>query len=416
MMLMLILISVSSCNNEDENIGNIPSQLIKTWYMGETVYITFNADGTGIYAETDNVAQLMQKTSSRTTETYPFTYSYEESTQALAIYFEGKTMKWTIVTLTDDTLKIKDEEGNTLLLTTDVNPEPTIDINLLYKTWILEEERDLYTFNNDGSGEYKASENPSSIKLTYEYEAANRELLLHTDEKSFQWSILSLTNDTLKVEDNDGQTHTLIAYVNTSWSELLHGKWGFAGRTFMEFTNKEGNDLFTFYEEGKEPYPVPFKCDAYNRIYFFEEGSWSNGYWQIKDVTKDILALEQFSSEGETVYKNGAVTLFRVPEPDELVVGDESLLYGDEWTSFNIDQYGAYITLQFRKNSHEVIWTEGDTQLTAPYTYDATAHTLSINTNELVQTYKITKLTDHIMYLESIDEDGDSGYIEFRKL
>lgn len=35
MLLMLILIGVSSCSNEDENIGNIPSQLIKTWYMGE---------------------------------------------------------------------------------------------------------------------------------------------------------------------------------------------------------------------------------------------------------------------------------------------------------------------------------------------------------------------------------------------
>ncbi|MBS5539252.1 MAG: hypothetical protein KHX52_02590 [Phocaeicola plebeius] len=72
MLLMLILIGVSSCSNEDENIGNIPSQLIKTWYMGEGTYITFNADGTGVYTETDEIstAKLMRRTGTRTTDTY----------------------------------------------------------------------------------------------------------------------------------------------------------------------------------------------------------------------------------------------------------------------------------------------------------------------------------------------------------
>ena len=88
MLLMLILIGVSSCSNEDENIGNIPSQLIKTWYMGEGTYITFNADGTGVYTETDEIstAKLMRRTDTRTTDTYSFTYSYEESTQTLTIH------------------------------------------------------------------------------------------------------------------------------------------------------------------------------------------------------------------------------------------------------------------------------------------------------------------------------------------
>lgn len=98
MLLMLILIGVSSCSNEDENIGNIPSQLIKTWYMGEGTYITFNADGTGVYTETDEIstAKLMRRTGTRTTDTYSFTYSYEESTQTLTIHIDGDVMRWTI--------------------------------------------------------------------------------------------------------------------------------------------------------------------------------------------------------------------------------------------------------------------------------------------------------------------------------
>lgn len=225
MLLMFILIGVSSCSNEDENIGNIPSQLIKTWYMGEGTYITFNADGTGVHTETDDVyaAKLRHKASSRATETYPFTYSYEESTQALTIHFDGETMRWTIVTLSDDTLKIKDEEGELITLRKDATSAPVIDINLLYNTWISETE-DIYTFNRDGNGSYKAKEATSANDITYEYDEANTLLTLHhIDGKVVRWTILSLTNDTLKVKDNDGQELTLTAYVNTAWMELLYG-------------------------------------------------------------------------------------------------------------------------------------------------------------------------------------------------
>lgn len=180
MLLMLILIGVSSCSNEDENIGNIPSQLIKTWYMGEGTYITFNADGTGVYTETDEIstAKLMRRTGTRATDTYSFTYSYEESTQTLTIHIDGDVMRWTIVTLTDDTLKIKDEEGELITLKKDATSEPDIDITLLYNTWISETQ-DIYTFNNDGNGTYKAKEETSANDITYEYDEANKLLTLH---------------------------------------------------------------------------------------------------------------------------------------------------------------------------------------------------------------------------------------------
>lgn len=418
MWLMLILIGVSSCSNEDENIGNIPSQLIKTWYMGEGTYITFNADGTGVYTETDEMstAKLMRRTGTRATDTYPFTYSYEESTQTLTIHIDGDVMRWTIVTLSDDTLKIKDEDGELITLKKDTTSEPGIDINLLYNTWISEEQ-DLYTFNNDGSGSYKAKEETSANDITYEYDEASRLLTLHrVDGQVVRWTILSLTNDTLKVEDNNGQELTLTAYVNTAWIELLYGKWGVAGRTLMEFTNREGNKLFTLHEgEEMGPYTVPFKYDAYNRIYFFENENWGDGYWQVKQVTQDILSLEIFGLNGENLTIEGSMTLFRIPEPDELVVGDESLLYGDEWTSFDPDS-GAPMTWQFRENFQDLIWKVDGEELVVNYTYDTESHVLTITSEGEKEVYKITKLTDHFMYLEGIDEEGEAWYMEFRKL
>lgn len=418
MWLMLILIGVSSCSNEDENIGNVPSQLLKTWYMGEGTSITFNADGTGVYTETSGTttAKLTRKAGTRATDTYPFTYSYEESTQTLTIHIDGDVMRWTIVTLSDDTLKIKDEDGELITLKKDTTPEPGIDINLLYNTWILEEQ-DLYTFNNDGSGSYKAKEETSANDITYEYDEASRLLTLHrVDGKVVRWTILSLTNDTLKVEDNDGQELTLTAYVNTAWIELLYGKWGMAGRTLMEFTNREGNKLFTLHEgEEMEPYTVPFKYDAYNRIYFFENENWGDGYWQVKQVTQDILSLEIFGLNGENLTIEGSMTLFRIPEPDELVVGDESLLYGDEWTSFDSDS-GVPMTWQFRENFQDLIWKVDGEELVVNYTYDAESHVLTLTSEGEKEVYKITKLTDHCIYLEGIDEEGEPWYMEFRKL
>lgn len=228
--------------------------------------------------------------------------------------------------------------------------------------------------------------------------------------------ILSLTNDTLKVEDNNGQELTLTAYVNTAWIELLYGKWGVAGRTLMEFTNREGNKLFTLHE-GEEigPYTVPFKYDAYNRIYFFENENWGDGYWQVKQVTQDILSLEIFGLNGENLTIEGSMTLFRIPEPDELVVGNESLLYGDEWTSFDPDS-GAPMTWQFRENFQDLIWKVDGEELVVNYTYDAESHVLTITSEGEKEVYKITKLTDHFMYLEGIDEEGEAWYMEFRKL
>ena len=109
------------------------------------------------------------------------------------------------------------------------------------------------------------------------------------------------------------------------------------------------------------------------------------------------------------------MTLFRIPEPDELVVGDESLLYGDEWTSFDSDS-GAPMTWQFRENFQDLIWKVDGEELVVNYTYDAESHVLTLTSEGEKEVYKITKLTDHFIYLEGIDEEGEPWYMEFRKL
>lgn len=139
------------------------------------------------------------------------------------------------------------------------------------------------------------------------------------------------------------------------------------------------------------------------------------GYWQVKQVTQDILSIDVFSSDGENLTKESSMTLFRIPKPDELVVGDESLLYGDEWTSFDLDD-GTPMVCQFRQNFSDVIWTEDGESMTFNYTYNTDSHKLTLTGGGETVVFTITKLTDRIMYLESIDEDGEIQYMEFRKL
>lgn len=173
--------------------------------------------------------------------------------------------------------------------------------------------------------------------------------------------------------------------------------------------------MCTVYEGEEAPYTVAFKYDAYNHIYFFENESWSGGFWQVKQVTQDILSIDVFSSDGENLTKESSMTLFRIPEPDELVVGDESLLYGDEWTSFSYDD-GSPITLQFRQNFSDVIWTEGGDKMTFNYTYNSDSHELVFTVDGETEAFKIIKLTDHVMYLAIYENGVLADGMEFRKL
>ena len=47
-----------------------------------------------------------------------------------------------------------------------------------------------------------------------------------------------------------------------------------------------------------------------------------------------------------------------IGEGDEVVVGDECVLYGEEWRSFRYDE-GRGIRVELGENLREVIWSEG---------------------------------------------------------
>ena len=49
MVFLVMLGCFSSCSEDnEESAGNVPSQLLKTWYMDDGSSVTFHADGTGI--------------------------------------------------------------------------------------------------------------------------------------------------------------------------------------------------------------------------------------------------------------------------------------------------------------------------------------------------------------------------------
>lgn len=319
MLLLLLVVGASSCNNEENLTSTIPSELIRTWYLNEETYVTFNRDGTGVYVESDNTRMM----------------------------------------------KFTDE----------VNPK-------IKKT----------------------------TSFTYSYEEDGRELIIRMNGEIKQWKIVLLTKDTLKVKDENGQLQEFSTQPNANWADLLYGKWGFAGKTMMEFSNINGENLFTLYEGEEFPYSVKFKCEGNRRIYFYEDEIWGDDYWYVETVTKDILTVEQYE---EGIYST--YTLFRIPEPDELVVGDESLLYGEEWTSFDTD--GVVITLQFNKDPQTVVWTEEGENMSVHFIYDPTFHKLTLTTDdgEKIQ-YRIIKLTDHIMYMEELENGVVVDYLELRRL
>lgn len=143
MLLAVSLFSIGffSCGNDDDdkNIGNIPEKLIGTWYMSENSFVTFNANGTGSFTTDDedlSVAALKNRSITRATTTFAFTYQYNETTKEITLSIEGEKAVWTIVNLTDDVLEVKDEEGDIIQFTSSIMPNPDpVNPTELYGDW-----------------------------------------------------------------------------------------------------------------------------------------------------------------------------------------------------------------------------------------------------------------------------------------
>ena len=128
-------------------------------------------------------------------------------------------------------------------------------------------------------------------------------------------------------------------------------------------------------------------------------------YWKVLECTNDYLKM--IDEDGEFV---GGL---RIPEPNELVVGDEMLLYDKEWKTFDSD--GEEMTYMFRRNFSDVVVTGGGERATLDFIYDEKSHYLTIiyGDGEENDVFEITKLTEKVLYLEPRSENAD--YIECRR-
>lgn len=418
MVFLVMLGCFSSCSEDnEESAGNVPSQLLKTWYMDDGSSVTFHADGTGIYTDPNEEStggKLMRRSATRGAYTLPFTYSYEEEDNSIFIHTENEMLQLFIVTLTDDKLIVKNEDDNVFSLVNDLEAE--VDIELLYHKKWLTEEKALYIFTENGEGSYKGKNDEEGMSLTYEYTEELRKLTIRTGGKKFSWSIISLTDDTLMVKDGNEQILVLEAVEGGGGSHpggdvlyYLTGQWGVCGKPLFEFKSTDEGDFLTIHD-GEGTYTLKYKYDSQNgQIYLseFEDEKWGEYYmyWKVLECTNDYLKM--IDEDGEFV---GG---FRIPEPNELVVGDEMLLYDKEWKTFDSD--GEEMTYMFRRNFSDVVVTGGGERATLDFIYDEKSHYLTIiyGDGEENDVFEITKLTEKVLYLEPRSENAD--YIECRR-
>lgn len=309
---------------------------------------------------------------------------------------------------------MKNEDDNVFSLVNDLEAE--VDIELLYHKKWLTEEKALYIFTENGEGSYKGKNDEEGMSLTYEYTEELRKLTIRTDGKKFSWSIISLTDDTLMVKDGNEQILVLEAVEGGGGSHpggdvlyYLTGQWGVCGKPLFEFKSTDEGDFLTIHD-GEGTYTLKYKYDSQNgQIYLseFEDEKWGEYYmyWKVLECTNDYLKM--IDEDGEFV---GG---FRIPEPNELVVGDEMLLYDKEWKTFDSD--GEEMTYMFRRNFSDVVVTGGGERATLDFIYDEKSHYLTIiyGDGEENDVFEITKLTEKVLYLEPRSENAD--YIECRR-
>ena len=325
LMALVTCFSLSSCSDDDENDGGAVAKLCKTWYLNSNTSITFKADGTGTLTTIEdaeyNLPRLPFKSAagrsalpgtrstrevSGTPVTVGFTYTYDDISKQLTLMMEGETMLWTIVTLTDDVLEVKDEDGDTVHFSSaqPQNPEPPIDDNA-----------------------------------------------------------------------------------------DLKGRWGYAGLVMWEFDEDSvkiynGEDYFEKYA---------YRCN--NRIVEVKESNEWWPAWKVEALTNDILGFS-FYNEDEGTWR-GREYVFRIlDEPN--TVGDASLLYGRKWSSF--DDWGLN-SFTFESNGTG-LYTDADGSYPFTFTYDATSHKLTMETDGEKEEYKVVKLTEKSLIFQSETEDG----------
>lgn len=314
LMVSLLFIGLSSCSDDDDqNVGNIPAELLKTWYMGGGSSITFNANGTGTFVEDDGeLAVLHAKTVTRTKTSYPFTYTYNETNQQIALTVDGDTDIWTIVSLTDDELKIKDGDGDLMQFskTETAVPDPEQPIGskeLLKGSWgfagipALAFTEDKCTFYEDGTAEGTVNYNYENNRISF------------SGSEDAAYVITSLTKDYIKFNIvSEGQVKGAFAYFRIPEAEnnigaaslLYNKKWStFDEGNITTFTlDGKGAGTFTFAGESK---PVKFKYtyDEKTHKLTLEDSDGEKEVWEVTNLTEKIVYFQLFGEDGKVEEK-----------------------------------------------------------------------------------------------------------------
>lgn len=324
-LISLLFIGFSSCSDDDDKAAsNVPSELLKTWYLGDGSSITFNADGTGVFVEEEDgepagfsaKKSVRTKTITRAKTSYPFTYTYNAGNKQITMTMKGAMEIWTIVSLTEEILKIEDSEGDMIQFSKTETSTPDV---------------------------------PGS-------------------------------------------------------NELAGTKWGYAGKTYISFTET----MCTIYsDDDSEGESAKYKY-VDNQIFFWGEGGWTGGRFTVLTLTDNYINFKD-NEEGELVF------FFRIPE-ERNSIGPASYLYNKKWSTPEDSNINQVITITFNENG-QMTYKDSETPETSfEYSYEESTHMLYIKNGGAGETWEITNLTPNIVYFKVHEDGDDSPMMEFRVL
>ena len=325
-MAMIFCLGFISCES-DNNEVEAPSALFKTWYLGDDTSLTFNPDGTGLWTTDDSDD-----------------YSLSASLSVLSRIHRSS----------------------------------------------LSDLRNRYS---------RASRALVSYPFTYTYDASNGNLVINLGQMVMSFSVLSLTEDSLVLVDEEGDKVNFKSSKGEDGGnlppvgdkKLLVGKWGFAGVVWTEYTS-DSLYLYDQLGENGEKYKYSYVNHIVN---IWENNEWWPS-WEIVSLTKDVC-IERSLAAPYDYFPH-----FRIL--DELdTVGDASLLYGKTWSTFG--EGDDMIRLTFSADG-KMTYEEDGFADEFNYTYDNATHKMTWSDGYQTEVMDVIKLTENVIILVMKDGQG----------
>lgn len=307
----------------------------------------------------------------------------------------------------------------------------------LMGTWYTYEDMTV-TFRDNNTGEIKMINPEENIPFSYIYNASTNSITLSAYGETEVWKIVSLTGNTLVMEDSEGEELFMYKPSGTGNTddtdcpdpddssgtggldkeigpkELLYGMWGNAGIIRYEFT-EDGffNAYYLDEETGQYRYTSHhFTYDENTHKITFIEDPQDNLPILLGEVTlltKDLIQIKR-GEDGASYY------LSRINKDEKDTIGDISMLYCKKLTAIGVatvEGESVGISLTLKSNGQYTLSFGGS--VSGTYTYDASNHILKLSTPYDETTYKITRLTSDVIFMYDL-EQGKEEIMEFRAI